>query len=111
VDAVLVAAYADAVLLTVRWGVTSELTVLAALDELNIFSVPVAGIVLNGVDPHSQSYEAMYPLFDHRTSAPDRRQQGRLSEEASVRSRIHLKTANVTRLNSTGSDYPSTPPM
>jgi capsular exopolysaccharide synthesis family protein len=111
VDAVLVAAYADAVLLTVRWGVTSELTVLAALDELNIFSVPVAGIVLNGVDPHSQSYEAMYPLFDHRTSAPVRRQQGRLSEEAGVRSMIHLKTANVTRLNSTGSDYPSTPPM
>ncbi len=111
VDAALVAAYADAVLLTVRWGVTADSAVMAALDELNIFSAPVAGIVLNGVDPRGPSYEAMDMLVDHPTPVAVRRQPGPFFEESGAHSRIHLKTVNVTRMNRAANDRPSTPPL
>jgi len=111
VDAALVAAYADAVLLTVRWGVTSDTAVLSAVEELNVFSTPVTGIVLNGVNPRARSSEAMYSLVDRPASVPVRRQPSRLIEEAGTNARAYLRASNVAKLNRAANDRPSIPPI
>jgi capsular exopolysaccharide synthesis family protein len=59
-DAAAVAARADGVLLVVRYGVTTEEQVVAALDALNTVSAPLVGTVLNRVPPHRSRKSEVY---------------------------------------------------
>ena len=54
-DASWLSTFADAVLLVVRFGSTTERELLGATWRLNNVRAPLIGTVLNGVDPHARS--------------------------------------------------------
>lgn len=69
-DVAVLGAVSDVTLMVVRWGTTMHTAVVEALRQMSLYSRPVAGIVLNQLDPRASAhYATSLPTATSRDTA------------------------------------------